>query len=659
MPLQATSGAASYDAFGGGAAAVPIFIEDLFSTYLYTGNGATQTITNGIDLSTKGGLVWCKGRNYVEYHGLFDTARGRTKGLYSNDTAAEANTADTIGSFNSNGFSLGSDSWINTNTKLITSWTFREQPKFFDVVTYTGNGTAGRTVAHNLGSVPGCIIVKRTDAANGWPVYHRSMNASPQNYQMRLNATTEAFTSSPSRWNDTLPTSTEFTLSANDEVNGSGATYVAYLFAHDAGGFGLTGTDNVISCGSFTSDGSGIATVTLGYEPQFVMIKRTDGTSNWTMLDNMRGWAVTSSGDAALQANTSNAETSGTEWGYPTSTGFSVNEPFGSTNWIYIAIRRGPMKVPTSGTSVFELQNLDNLSVNTLVSSAVVPDMALQVNNLGARYVVSRLTGGINTASSSSTSPRNWLVTSDTSAEDTTTTGLYYEMQNASFRLAGNGADPGSSFNLAYFMRRAPSFFDVVCYTGTGSATTQAHNLGVAPELMIVKMRSTAGYSWCVYASSLGANYVSFLNLTSEFFSGAAQWNSTNPTSSVFSLSSNAAVNNSGDTFVAYLFATCAGVSKCTAFTGTGTLQTIDCGFTSGARFVLVKRTDSTGDWYIWDSSRGLSSSTDPYLLLNSTAAEVTSTNWVDTTATGFQVTAASGNNVNINGASYIALAIA
>jgi hypothetical protein len=87
-------------------------------------------------------------------------------------------------------------------------------------------------------------------------------------------------------------------------------------------------------------------------------------------------------------------------------------------------------------------------------------------------------------------------------------------------------------------------------------------------------------------------------------------------------------------------------------------LQTINCGFTSGARFVLVKRTDSTGDWYVWDSARGISSSTDPYLLLNSTAAEVTSTNWVDTTSTGFQVTAASGNNVNINGATYIGLAI-
>jgi hypothetical protein len=211
---------------------------------------------------------------------------------------------------------------------------------------------------------------------------------------------------------------------------------------------------------------------------------------------------------------------------------------------------------------------------------------------------------------------------------------------------------------INYFYTRAPSFFDVVCYTGTGSARTVAHNLGVVPELMIVKRRNASGY-WLVYSATIGATKALYLNDTSSAVTDSAYWNNTSPTSTVFTVNTDGDVNAGGGTYVAYLFATCAGVSKCTSFTGTGTLQTIDCGFTAGSRFVLIKRTDSTGDWYVWDSSRGLSSSTDPYLLLNSTAAEVTSTNWVDTTSTGFQVTAASGNNVNINGASYIALAIA
>jgi hypothetical protein len=176
---------------------------------------------------------------------------------------------------------------------------------------------------------------------------------------------------------------------------------------------------------------------------------------------------------------------------------------------------------------------------------------------------------------------------------------------------------------------------------------------------MIVKSRSGAT-AWLIYSASFAIGKYAFLNsIDPESGPSSTVWNNGTPTSTVFPVGNGTNTNASGATYVAYLFATCAGVSKCTSFTGTGTLQTIDCGFTSGSRFVLIKRTDSTGDWYVWDSSRGLSSSTDPYLLLNSTAAEVTSTNWVDTTSTGFQVTAASGNNVNINGASYIALAIA
>jgi len=251
------------------------------------------------------------------------------------------------------------------------SWSIAKTPKFFDVVTYTGNGTNGRTVAHSLGSVPGCMIIKRTDASNGWAVYHRSMNASPQDYMMRLNATTEAFTTSPSRWNNTLPTATEFTLSGNDEVNGSGATYVAYLFAHDAGGFGLTGTDNVISCGSFTTS-SYYATVNLGYEPQWILYKRTDSTvdGDWQIADNMRGLLATADSPfQGLQPNLSAAESS-TGNIQITSTGFVFGGAAASP-YIYIAIRRGPMKVPTDATKVFS-PNQTSGTTGTPITTAVI-----------------------------------------------------------------------------------------------------------------------------------------------------------------------------------------------------------------------------------------------------------------------------------------------
>ena len=145
MPLQQTSGNVTQDAYGGGASAVPVYVENVFSTYLYTGTGAAQTINNGIDLSTKGGFVWIKIRDVTGNNNSFDTAQGAGKYLVTNTTDATVTDATTLTSFNTNGFSLGADrfaGYVNGNGNKFVSWTFRKQPKFFDVVTYTGNGTS-------------------------------------------------------------------------------------------------------------------------------------------------------------------------------------------------------------------------------------------------------------------------------------------------------------------------------------------------------------------------------------------------------------------------------------------------------------------------------------------------------------------------------------
>jgi len=159
------------------------YIEDVFSTYLYTGNDSTQTITNGINLSGRGGMVWVKGRNIATDNAIVDTVRGVNKNLLPNQTYAQ-NTDPSVSAFNSTGFSINSIySFINDTGYNYVSWTFREQPKFFDVVTYTGSGSGTQTIAHNLGSVPGCIITKLvsggdTSGVGGWGVYHRSLGAS-------------------------------------------------------------------------------------------------------------------------------------------------------------------------------------------------------------------------------------------------------------------------------------------------------------------------------------------------------------------------------------------------------------------------------------------------------------------------------------------------
>jgi len=142
--------------------------------------------------------------------------------------------------------------------------------------------------------------------------------------------------------------------------------------------------------------------------------------------------------------------------------------------------------------------------------------------------------------------------------------------------------------------------------------------------------------------------------------SSSSVWASTAPTSTVFTVSDSSSVNDPAQNYVAYLFATCAGVSKVGSYSGsTGNTVVVPCGFTSGVRFVLIKRTDSTGDWYVWDSARGIIPGNDPYLLLNSTAAEVTGTDYVDTYSAGFEVTSTAPAGLNANGGTYIFLAIA
>lgn len=626
-----------------------LYVEDVFSTYLYTGNGSTQTITNGIDLSGKGGLVWFKNRAITTEHILFDTARNAF--ALSSNLVNEQGDYTGYFSFTSSGFSVGAIGSYNANGNGIASWSFRKAPKFFDVVTYNGTGTSSQTLSHNLGVAPGLIIVKRTNSIDTWKVYHRGL-ASPNTSSLQLNNTTAATNWGIGLWGQ--PSATSFAVNnASLQLNTSGGTYVAYLFAHDAT------ADGIIQCGSFTTDASGGATISLGWEPQWVLIKQSDATSNWFTFDTMRGMSVAGN-SLSLAPDAAAAEANqGAGTVYPTATGFVLGPGFvnPSGTFVYIAIRRGPMKTPTVGTSVFApITYAGNSTAGTVRTTGIVTDMVWSRARANVNNEVSydRLRGAARR-----------IETTTTSAETTeaaTAIGL-----SGFDRMDGYvaGADQGSaSINFSgrnhvnWSFRRAPGFFDVVCYTGTGVARTVNHNLGVAPELMIVKSRSAAG-SWRTYDATDGNTKYMELQDTRSPIPNSTNWNNTSPTSSVFTLGTNANVNASGTTYVAYLFASCPGVSKVGSYTGNGSSQTINCGFSNGSRFFLVKRTDSAGDWWVYDSARGIVAAADPALALNSTAAEVTSADAVDTDSTGIVVNQEATCNINVNGATYIYLAIA
>jgi hypothetical protein len=628
------------------------YVEDVFSTYLYTGNGSTQTITNGIDLAGEGGLVWVKSRSDS---GAGNNHTLRTEGLsglqFTNSTSAAQGSASDLITSTSSGFSVNTGfaggTWYYTNgpSTPYASWTFRKAEKFFDVVTYTGDDT-NRTIAHNLGSVPGCIIVKKTSGSASWNVYHRSTG----NTNVLFLNLTDAFAADSTRWNNTTPTATEFSLGTSDQVNQSGATYVAYLFAHDAGGFGDAGTDSVVKCGSYTGNSATEGPfIDLGWEPQFLLLKAAGSTSPWVVVDNMRGLGAT--GGPYVLADTVNTEAATVDFWRANATGFQIREAAGlnqsGVSYIYIAIRRGPMKTPTDATEVF---NAVTQSTTGTFTAGFPVDLVFSLRRdavTSTGGTGSRLTGNDKFL-------RLKYLATDAEA---TATNVWNFGSNTEFYqnlTAGSGVE--------HVFRRAPGFFDVVAYTGTNTSGQNAvsHNLGVTPELIIYKVRTgPATTGWYVYAQPLGVAKYLVLNTTAASYSYSLS-NGVSPTATAFyTTPGDSATSASGYTYIAYLFATLAGVSKVGSYTGTGTTLNVDCGFTAGARFILIKRTDSTGDWYVWDTARGIIAGNDPYLLLNSTAAEVTGTDYIDPLASGFQITSTAPAAINASGGTYIFLAIA
>jgi hypothetical protein len=620
----------------------PTDITDVFSTYLYTGTGSTQTINNGIDLAGEGGLVWTKVRTAVGNSILVDSERGDDTYLSTESTGAQGTLAS-IRNFSSTGYQVtGTSTSFNASGQDLASWTFRKASKFFDVVTWTGTGVAGKTVSHSLGSVPGMIIVKRTNTTGSWVVYHRGLNNgnSPEDYGIILN-TTAGQTDQSLYWNDTAPTDTNFTLGSANSVNGSGSTYVAYVFAHNNGDgeFGPGGDQDIIKCGNYEGNGSDSRTIDLGFEAQWVFLKRSDGATDWFMLDNMRGLPVRSVSSQYLEANTANAEAVfGSIFG--DNQGFMVDAGDYNTSgedYIYMAIRRGPLTPPTAGTEVYSAGVVQNNTGRTLTNPLGHPsDWAFTRGSGEANWIVqSRLTGKAD-------------LKFDLTNSEVSNKG-YGFANNTNYEADGTAAIGAYGWNF----RRAPGFFDVVCYNGNSTGgNTVSHNLGVAPEMIWVKKRNAAR-SWKIYNSATGnGKAFEFDNATAA--SSVAFWNNTSPTESAFTLGSSETVNGTGDTYISYLFASLAGVSKVGSVSHTVNSATdVDCGFTSGARFILLKVTNSSGSWFVYDTARGIVAGNDYRLKLDSNAVQNTNNDDIDPLSSGFTIAP------NVSTGTYIFYAIA
>lgn len=342
----------------------------LFSTTLYDGNQSTQTITTGIDLASQPGLIWLKATNGTENHFLTDTVRGTNAQLKSNTNTGEAAGDNYITSFLSDGFTLGNTANVNQTGKDYVSWNFRAAPKFFDVVYYLGSSSP-QSIPHNLGSKPGFTIVKCTNYSSDWRSYHGALGATKY---LGLNSTVAADTAT-SVWNDTEPTSTEFTVGTSTTVNGVDRGFIAYLFADEPG---------LIKCSSINHTTTENTVEDCGFRPGWLMIKNTTTTSSWIIKDDKRG-------DVWLFANSTEIDPTSYSGLQFTDTGFTVQSGlFQAGQWIYVAIAE-------DGSDLSFVQALDEEASTLTISngSFVAGDLISSSVKSGAGSVLQSINDSI------------------------------------------------------------------------------------------------------------------------------------------------------------------------------------------------------------------------------------------------------------------------
>jgi len=273
-----------------------------FQTTLYTGNGTAigsggNAITQSENSTFQPDFVWIKNRDAADSHMLYDAVRGVTKDLNSDNTSVEATDTEGLSTFDTSGFTVGSNVAVNTNTENYAAWQWfadntsgasntdgsitstvaANTTTGFSIATYTGTG-ANATIGHGLSAAPELLIVRNLADTFNWLVYHNVLTATDN---VRLNQT-NATKSQSTIWNDTEPTSTVFSVGTNTATNASSGNHVCYAW-HSVEGFSKFGS--YTGNGSTTEDGPFIH---LGFKPAFIMLKPRNVAGSWLILDNAR-----------------------------------------------------------------------------------------------------------------------------------------------------------------------------------------------------------------------------------------------------------------------------------------------------------------------------------------------------------------------------------
>ena len=407
--------------------------------------------------------------------------------------------------------------------------------------------------------------------------------------------------------------------------------------------FGENEDQNLIACGSYIGDNSNFPEINVGWEPQWVMIKRTDSADNWVIWDSMRG-LVTDGNDANIYPDLNNSEGS-SNYIELTPTGFKFTRQSGMVNnsgstYFYVVIRRpdGYVGKPAeAGTDVLSMDTGNSSSTIPTFDSGFPVDFGIMRNpgttdnnNTGARLTG---TGGMRT----------------NGANAETDYGSQWAWDSNAGWVANNNY--GSS--TVSWMWKRHAGFDVVTYRGNATlGSAVPHNMGIAPQMIWVKNRQ-GSHNW--YVGHMGLNggvdpwhkYID-LNLTS-IGGDYTVWNDTAPTATHFTLGHESGYNGNAN-MIAMLFANIPGISKVGWYAGTGQSLTITTGFSP--RFLLLKNISDSDNWRVLDTLRGWGASNDCQIRLSSDSAQGCSEDWGAPTSTGFTLTASTDtayNRVNNN----------
>jgi hypothetical protein len=637
-------------------------VDSIFNTRLFSGSPTDDslTLTTGVNTSG-GGSIWIKDVGNAIGYGIYDQVRGASKLLQPAVDSVEE-THSGVTTFGNGNFTVGGYDNFNASGRNYVVNTFKNTEGFFDTVTWTGDGTTDRSISHNLGAVPGMIIAKQIGTAGDWHVLHKyhTMSGTGNSSTGGLKFNTDGDDYNTHQWEFAYPTSSIFKVShvASDSgqtLNANSATYIAYLFGHDA--VGTAG--GKIQTGSYTGNGSaGLngPAVVIGWEPQWLLIKKVTSVDSWLVYEQSRHMSGftnestvnTQSTSKYFEVDTGSAEVS-TDTVHFQPDGFRVTGTAAEVNtnlgkYIWMAIRKGIGNTPTSSSSVFHIDHAEGTSPSPpRFSASFNPDMVIRRSQIDAADAWQMTTRHM----------QGNLIRIDTdSIVDTGNSASTLAFHNGWCSTHAGSAD---TEDMSWMWKKQKGFFDTGIYKGLGSNRTQVHNLGAVPEMMWVK-RLDATNDWNVYHKSMNGgsspeDYYMKLNHNGTETDDSAAWFDTAPTASVFTVGGNN--DFSLGTYTYCLFASVAGVSSIGSFSHTnGSATNVNCGFSSGAKFILARKRDG-GNWYVWDSKRG----GENVMYLNLNSGQTNTYDTFDTLNSGFTVTDTNTGGLDTGNWIYYAIA--